>query len=330
MGAVNIKQSVGFGGSNKPIDVAVIQRLLKAYFTEVATPVKGRSSQVRTPSIGVDGESSSTLVDLIKDVQSKDMGVKHPDGRIDPHGKTLQTIASDLHCTGGDAKTILFGPALANSDLLPKVDAGRFRKLFPRQVGEGLTITKGEDLLGFFGFLQKDTAVNDIRWAAYMLATAYAETEFSFLPAEEKGKGAGRLYGTKEEVTDTQGYRGAKGAIYKNIYYGRGYCQLTWMENYQKLGKALGLGDELYINPVKALDKKIAYDVMSYGMRNGSFMRHKLSDHIKGKKCDYKTARNIINDDDRGDEIARYADQIELLLRLCAGSASTAALTCFR
>ena len=158
MGAVNIKQSVGFGGSNKPIDVAVIQRLLKAYFTEVAIPVKGKSSQMRTPSIGVDGESSSTLVDLIKDVQSKDMGVKHPDGRIDPYGKTLQTIASDLHCTGGDAKTILFGPALANSDLLPKVDAGRFRKLFLRQVGEGLTITKGEDLLGFFGFLQKDTA----------------------------------------------------------------------------------------------------------------------------------------------------------------------------
>ena len=160
MGAVTIEQSVGFGGRNKPIDVAIIQRLLKAYFTEVATPVKGRSSRVITPSIAVDGECTTGLVDLIKDVQSDDMGVKHPDGRIDPYGKTLQTITSALHCTAGDAKTILFGPAPGNTDILPKVDAGRFRKLFPRQIGEGLTITKGEDLLGFFGFLQKDTAIN--------------------------------------------------------------------------------------------------------------------------------------------------------------------------
>ena len=99
MGAVNIEQSVGFGGRNKPIDVAIIQRLLKAYFTEVATPVKGRSSRVITPSIAVNGECTTGLVDLIKDVQSDDMGVKHPDGRIDPYGKTLQTITSALHCT---------------------------------------------------------------------------------------------------------------------------------------------------------------------------------------------------------------------------------------
>jgi hypothetical protein len=32
MGTASIEQSVGFGGRNKPIDVAIIQRLLKAYF----------------------------------------------------------------------------------------------------------------------------------------------------------------------------------------------------------------------------------------------------------------------------------------------------------
>ncbi len=331
MGAVNIEQSVGFGGRNKPIDVAVIQCLLRAYFTEVATPVKGRSSRVITPSIAVSGECTTGLVDLIKDVQSDDMGVKHPDGRIDPYGKTLQTIASDLHCTGGDAKTILFGPAPGNTDILPQVDAGRFRKLFPRQIGEGLTITKGEDLLGFFGFLQKDATIEDIRWAAYMLATAYAETEFSFLPAEETGKGAGSRYSTEEEVADVQGYRGTKNATYKNRYYGRGYCQLTWLENYRKLGKALGFGDEFYINPDRVLDKKIAYDIMSYGMRHGAFTGKKLSDHINGKKCDYKNAREIINGRrDRDDEIADYAEQIEMLLRLCAGCALTAPTACFR
>jgi hypothetical protein len=338
MGAVTVEQSVGFGGRNKPIDVAVIQRLLKTYFTEVATPVKGRSSQVITPSIAVDGECTTGVVDLIKDVQSDDMGVKHPDGRIDPYGKTLQTITSALRCAAGDAKTILFGPAPGNTDILPKVDAGRFRNFFGKQLG--LTITKGEDLLGFFGFLQKDAAISDIRWAAYMLATAYVETGQSFLPVEEKGKGGGNTYAAEREVADIQGYRGTKNATYKNRYYGRGYCQLTGPQlsvrpsdnNYEKIGRALGLGDELYINPDKALDKKIAYDIMSYGMRNGNFTDgvHKLSDYINGKKCDYENARRIINGLDRYDEIARYAEQIELLLRLCAGSALTAPMICFR
>ena len=219
MGAVNVEQSVGFGGSNKPIDVAVIQCLLRAYFSEVGPRVKGRSSRVTTPSIEVDGEYSSALVDLIKDVQSGNMGMKRPDGRIDPYGMTLQTITSSLRCTGSDAKTILFGPAPGNTGILPKVDAARFRKLFGKQLG--LTVTKGEGLLGFFGLLQKDTAISDIRWAAYMLATAYHETEFSFLPFEEKGKGATKPYGNVIEVADTQGYRGAKGTTYKNVYYGQ-------------------------------------------------------------------------------------------------------------
>ena len=132
-------------------------------------------------------------------------------------------------------------------------------------------------------------------------------------------------------MTDAQGYRGTKNATYKNRYYGRGYCQLTWMENYRKLGKALGFGDEFYISPDRVLDKKIAYDIMSYGMRRGAFTGKKLSDHINGKKCDYKDAREIINGrHDRDDEIADYAEQIEMLLRLCAGCALTAPTTCFR
>ncbi len=54
-----------------------------------------------------------------------------------------------------------------------------------------------------------------------------------------------------QEVTDVHGYRGVKNAKYKNVYYGRGYCQITHEENYQTMSKTLGLGDELYINPDK-------------------------------------------------------------------------------
>jgi hypothetical protein len=167
--------------------------------------------------------------------------------------------------------------------------------------------------------LQKDTAITDIRWAAYMLATVYLETQNSFLPIHETD-GSARPYGQEKEVTDTLGCRGPKGAKYKNRYYGRGYCQLSLGVNYRSLGHALGMGDELYINPDKVTEKKLAYEIISYGMRHGSFMNHKLSDHINGRKCDYKHARNIVNSKgDRADDIARYAEDFEFLLRLCSG-----------
>ena len=59
-------------------------------------------------------------------------------------------------------------------------------------------------------------------------------------------------------------------------------------------------------------------------MREGIFTDgvHKLRDHISGKKCDYLNARRIVNGLDHCDDIANYAEQIELLLRLCAGPTS--------
>ena len=82
----------------------------------------------------------------------------------------------------------------------------------------------------------------------------------------------------------------------------------------------MGIGDELYINPSKALEPKIAYFATSYGMRHGTFSmgKHTLSTHINGKKCDYKGARQIINGIDCDIEIANKAKKFEILLRLCA------------
>ncbi len=272
----------------------------------------------QAPPIRIDGECSPDLIRLIKDFQKEANGAKNPDGRIDAHRGTFKKLASPPKYAGATTKTILFGPSPANTGILPKVEAKQFRKLYGRQLG--LTVTKGEDLLGFFGYLQNYKNIDDIRWAAYMLATAYIETGLSFLPVEENGKGAGRPYGDAEVVIDVHGYRGVKHAKYKNVYYGRGYCQITYKNNYRNMGNNLGYGDELYINPQKVLEKKIAYDIISYGMRNGTFTGVKLGDYINGKKCDYTNARQIINGNDRDTEIAGYAAEIELLLRLCAGT----------
>jgi hypothetical protein len=315
-----LEAPVGVGGRNNPIDVAVIQRLLKEYFTQCFT-TKGRSTSSVPPCLQIDGECSKNTIDLIKKIQTTDLGMKVPDGRVDPMGKTIKAILAQTKPGAATTKELLFGTAPANTGLLTKVNPQRFRSSVIKQAGLGLTITKGEDLLGFFNFLQNDPDIQDIRWAAYMLATVHVETTCSFKPSvEEYGKGAGRPYGKPRQVIDLLGCRGPKNAVYTNVYYGRGYVQLTHDFNYQAIGKAYGIGEELHINPDKAMDPTIAYFTASYGMRHGTFTKgaHKLSTHINGTKCDYKNARQIINGKDKDIDIAERAAKMEILLRLCA------------
>jgi putative chitinase len=315
--SVSIAESVGFGGHNNPIDVAVIQHLISKYFTQ-RHKVKGRSTTSSNPSIPIDGVCTHALIDLIKKVQGTALGMKSPDGRVDPNGKTFRELILRTNPIAATAKELLFGFSAGNTGLLTKVNAQRFRKLVIKQSGLGLTITKGEDLLVFFNFLQNDPDIQEIRWAAYILATVYKESEFSFKPKEENGKGGNLGYAKPQQVTDVLGCRGPKNAVYTNSYYGRGYVQITHAANYKALGKAYGIGDELYINPDRALEPQIAYFITSYGMRHGTFTagRHKLSMHINGKKCDYKGARQIINGHDKDVLIAEYANKVEILLRL--------------
>jgi hypothetical protein len=158
-------------------------------------------------------------------------------------------------------------------------------------------------------FIDRDSEITDIRWAAYMLATVKLECGNTWRPIEEWGKGTGREYGKAVSI------KGTDGKNYSNAYYGRGYCQITWKSNYEKLGNALGMGDALVVRPELALQPDIAYRILSYGMRNGSFTGRKLSSYISGTKCDYYNARQIINGHNRAADIQSDANKFELILR---------------
>jgi predicted chitinase len=150
--------------------------------------------------------------------------------------------------------------------------------------------------------INNDENVTDIRWIAYMLATTKHETAKTWLPIAEYGKGSGRKYGTPDPATG-------------HTYYGRGYVQLTWAGNYRSMGIALGI--DLYNNPDLAMKPDVAYQIMSRGMRKGSFTGVGLSHYINGDKCDYRFARKIINGLDCSDRIAEYAQDIEAILKQC-------------
>ncbi|QHJ01320.1 hypothetical protein GT347_27030 [Xylophilus rhododendri] len=160
--------------------------------------------------------------------------------------------------------------------------------------------------------LRSDRDITDLRWAAYMLATVKHECGNTWRPIEEYGKGAGKAYGQAVTVRD------GSGNPLRNVYFGRGYVQLTWQQNYAAIGMALGLGRELEIHPEKVLDPGIAYDVMSYGMRHGTFTGKRLQSYFSASLADYLNARRIINGTDCAESIAGYANRFQTMLQACA------------
>lgn len=146
--------------------------------------------------------------------------------------------------------------------------------------------------------MQADPDINDYRWMAYMLATTKHETADTFRPIEEYGHGKGKTYG-----------KPVKG----KTYYGRGYVQITWRQNYRAFERLIGV--PLVDQPELALVPEYAYRIMSIGMRKGIFTGRELARYINGGKCDYLLARKIINGTDKAQLIAGYAEHFDQILK---------------
>lgn len=94
-------------------------------------------------------------------------------------------------------------------------------------------------------------------------------------------------------------------------WYGRGYVQLTWEDNYRKADAELNLGGTLVAKPDRAMEPGIAAEIMVSGMAHGWFTTKKLGDYLPttglGTRDQHKQARRIINGTDRWDDLATYA-----------------------
>lgn len=127
---------------------------------------------------------------------------------------------------------------------------------------------------------------------AYALATAEWETNKTFLPVKE-----GYWLKNAEE------WRKKNLRYYP--WYGRGFVQLTWEDNYKKAGKKLN--KDLTTNPDKVMEPEISAQILIIGMKEGWFTGKKLSDYITLKTSDFVNARRIINGTDKAKEIAALA-----------------------
>lgn len=135
-------------------------------------------------------------------------------------------------------------------------------------------------------------AAEDDRWLAYVLGTAYHEVDRTMQPIREYGKGKGRRYGVPDPETH-------------KVYYGRGFVQLTWKSNYEKLGDLIAV--DLVHDPELALDLDNASKILFIGMIHGSFTGKRLHDYFNDHVEDWTNARRIVNGTDRAEAIADYA-----------------------
>lgn len=165
------------------------------------------------------------------------------------------------------------------------------RKIFFDQIrptfGGVLTQDQVDGMDDILSVWEESDAPTDLRHLAYPLATTKHETASTMQPIEEYGKGAGMKYGQPDPNTG-------------QIYYGRGFVQLTWADNYIRADSELALDGSMscYLHPERALDPETAADIMFRGMEEGWFRKdQKLSRYFNEKTDDPYGAREIINGD---------------------------------
>jgi len=149
-----------------------------------------------------------------------------------------------------------------------------------------------------------------VAFTAYALATACHETAYTMQPVRE-------AYWLSEN------WRKSNLRYYP--FYGRGYVQLTWKDNYEKADRELDLSGKLSGNLELALDPDIAARIMVRGMQEGWFAgdktgkRHTSARHLPAtgaaNEAQMTSARRIINGTDKAGKIAAEAIKFQKALQ---------------
>lgn len=147
--------------------------------------------------------------------------------------------------------------------------------------------------------------VTDKHQVSYILTTAYHEARLK--PVIEIGLGLNRDYGKKLKMGGGPGKR-VPYSTPDRLYYGRGFVQLTWYENYAQFAKLLGI--DLLNRPELALQPDYAAEIIVLGMQKGLFTGVDLGRYFNAGRTDPVSARKIVNGMDKAELIAGYYSKI--------------------
>lgn len=164
--------------------------------------------------------------------------------------------------------------------------------------------------------LLKETSGLPVEFRAYLMATAFHETEQTMQPVRET------LASTDQKAVNilNRDFDAGKLSSVSRPYWdfdqegktwlGRGYVQLTHKTNYIRASKLTGI--DLVADPSKAMNPATAATILVKGSIDGLFTGKSLNDYLPG---DYVGARRVINGRDRAQKIARYAETFEKALK---------------
>jgi predicted chitinase len=188
-----------------------------------------------------------------------------------------------------------------------KVNRAKFFTAFRSQFG-ALNNSQVQGYNAMFDYWDKSD-LTEKRWLSYVLATAFHETGEDMQPVREGFASSDQ--GSINAVTSLfdRGIIGENYALPEangKSYFGRGLVQITFGDNYKKLGKAIGIGNDLYDNPSLALDMDIAVKILFKGMVDGLYTGHSLRMHFFEDRTNWFEARRIINRLDKADLIEGY------------------------
>jgi putative chitinase len=198
--------------------------------------------------------------------------------------------------------------SIDQSFLLERITLSLFNRSLSRAQANGvrLIVDTWEEISG---------PARDIRHLAYVLATAFHETAFTMQPIRERG---GKAYLTANY--DIQGDKPLHARRNGNTepgdgvrYAGRGFVQLTWKNNYRRVGDLLGI--DLIADPDRALEPGTAAIILIRGMGEGWFTGRKLAEFFDATREDWVQARRTVNGVDKAPLIAGYARKFEAALR---------------
>ena len=178
---------------------------------------------------------------------------------------------------------------------------------FPRQLRIS-QVSGINDLLDAW----EERGTDDPRHLAYALATSYHETGRRMQPVREafaaSDAEARRILQRHFAHKDRSWYCWPAGP-HGHVYYGRGDVQLTWHDNYERMGRLLDL--PLAEHPDLALESPISKVILIEGLLRGAsgrgdFTGRSLEQFFNRDTDDPVNARRVVNGLDRAEDIAGY------------------------
>jgi peptidoglycan L-alanyl-D-glutamate endopeptidase CwlK len=221
------------------------------------------------PIDGIFGEQTEAAV--LDFQESRDL---ETDGIVGPQTR----VALDLQPPPAPAPMPYVGPA-------PKVTVDMVSRMFP-----GAHVSNIKKYLPYVLKALQEEDLMDKKMVLMALATIRAETA-GFQPISEyKSKYNTSPSGHPYDLYDFRKKLGNNAKGDGARFKGRGFIQLTGRNNYQKYGKAIGLGNQLVTNPDRANEPEIAAKLLA------KFLKERERE-IKEALLDgsFATARRLVN-----------------------------------